>query len=293
MIMCYNKSMKKRGFTLLEAVLYLAIAGTVIYFISGFAFNAIFGKAKIETIQEMSEGSQSVLDQISSAISNASEINGLETDGPWVSQIPTNGLVSYWPFTGNADDAVGGNNGTIYGATATTGVKGITNTAYAFNGVNDYINAGDNGNTDIGLSDFTVAGWVKTTTGGSYKRLLDKNYSTGYCVFINGNRLGMSIAGLYTNNINGKNLNDGEWHHIVVVFNRSTNAVYYVDGVTDGTPTNISSKVAVNLNNATNLWIGYGTTPDGLFNGSIDQVRIYNRALTSDEVLAIYNEEKP
>ena len=72
----------KRGFTLLEAVLYLAIAGVVVYFISGFAFNAIFGKAKIESIQEVSEGSRSVLDQISSAISNSSEINGLEVDTP-------------------------------------------------------------------------------------------------------------------------------------------------------------------------------------------------------------------
>ena len=80
--------MKKRGFTLLEAVLYLAIAGVVIYFISGFAFNAIFGKAKIESIQEVSEGSRSVLDQISSAISNSSEINGLEVDVPPGETVP-------------------------------------------------------------------------------------------------------------------------------------------------------------------------------------------------------------
>ncbi len=66
----------KKGFTLIEAVLYLAIAGTVLYFISGFAFNAIFGKAKIDTIQEVNQNSQSVLDEISNSVANSLEING-------------------------------------------------------------------------------------------------------------------------------------------------------------------------------------------------------------------------
>jgi type II secretory pathway pseudopilin PulG len=65
----------KKGFTLIEAILYLAIAGTVLYFISGFAFNSIFGKAKIETIQDVNQNSRSVLDEISNAISNSSEVN--------------------------------------------------------------------------------------------------------------------------------------------------------------------------------------------------------------------------
>jgi hypothetical protein len=64
------------GFTLLEAVLYLAIAGTVLYFISGFAFNSIFGKAKVETFQEINRNSQSVLDELSNTIGNSDGING-------------------------------------------------------------------------------------------------------------------------------------------------------------------------------------------------------------------------
>jgi type II secretory pathway pseudopilin PulG len=73
--LCYNIDMKK-GFTLIEAILYLAIAGTVLYFISGFAFNAIFGKAKIETVQEINQNSRAVLDEISRSVSDAIEING-------------------------------------------------------------------------------------------------------------------------------------------------------------------------------------------------------------------------
>jgi hypothetical protein len=67
----------KKGFTLLEAVLYLAIAGTLLYFISGFAFNAIFGKEKIDTIQAVNQSNQTVLDEISNTIDNALEINGI------------------------------------------------------------------------------------------------------------------------------------------------------------------------------------------------------------------------
>jgi len=65
------------GFTLIEAILYLAIAGTVLYFISGFAFNAIFGKAKIETIQDVNQNTRSVLDEISNTVNSSIEINGI------------------------------------------------------------------------------------------------------------------------------------------------------------------------------------------------------------------------
>jgi len=72
---CFQ-SKSNTGFTLLEAVLYLAIAGTVLYFISGFAFNSIFGKAKVETFQEINRNSQSVLDELSNTIGNSDGING-------------------------------------------------------------------------------------------------------------------------------------------------------------------------------------------------------------------------
>jgi hypothetical protein len=64
------------GFTLIEVVLYLAIAGTVLYFVGGFTFNAIFGKAKIETIQNINQNNRSVLDEIGEAVGNSLEING-------------------------------------------------------------------------------------------------------------------------------------------------------------------------------------------------------------------------
>jgi hypothetical protein len=67
----------KKGFSLIEAVMYLAIAGTVLYFISGFAFNAIFGRAKIETVQDVNQNSRAVLDEIGNTVGDAIEINGM------------------------------------------------------------------------------------------------------------------------------------------------------------------------------------------------------------------------
>ena len=75
--MLFLKAKKNRGFTLFEAVLYLAITGIVLYFISGFAFNAIFNKAKIDTLQTANEEASSVLDQISNTVSDSVGINNI------------------------------------------------------------------------------------------------------------------------------------------------------------------------------------------------------------------------
>jgi len=70
--------------------------------------------------------------------------------------VPTNGLVSWWPFNANANDESGnGNNGTVNGATLTTDRFGVANKAYNFDGVNDYIQclqSGVGGNTSRSLS---------------------------------------------------------------------------------------------------------------------------------------------
>jgi type II secretory pathway pseudopilin PulG len=66
---------KNKGFTLIEAVLYLAIAGIILPIISGFAFNSIFGKSKIESVQDIGQSGQSVIDDINKTITDGVEIN--------------------------------------------------------------------------------------------------------------------------------------------------------------------------------------------------------------------------
>jgi hypothetical protein len=83
--------------------------------------------------------------------------------------IPTNGLVGWWPFNGNANDESGnGNDGTVNGATLTTDRFGIVSKAYNFDGVDDFIEvATSNGQFDS--QNFSLSFWFKMTDVGSSK----------------------------------------------------------------------------------------------------------------------------
>jgi hypothetical protein len=78
-------------------------------------------------------------------------------------QIPTNGLVAYYPFNGNANDESGnGNNGIVYGATLTTDRCGNPNSAYYFDGISNYISLNPVNNF-IGLNNYSVCFWTMPT----------------------------------------------------------------------------------------------------------------------------------
>ncbi|MFC1742059.1 DUF2341 domain-containing protein, partial [Nanoarchaeota archaeon] len=83
-------------------------------------------------------------------------------------------------------------------------------------------------------------------------------------------------------------INDGEWHHLAATYNGSTMSLY-IDGVLNATNTSYSGALP---SNDGSVWIGRHYDPDettGYFNGMIDDVRIYNRSLISQQVLALYN----
>src|ERR1700704_5280867 len=75
----------------------------------------------------------------------------------------TNGLLAYYPFNGNANDAVGTNNGTIFAATLTNDRYGNPNSAYSFNGTNAYIRCPDTG-FPAGNAARTVSLWMNVAT---------------------------------------------------------------------------------------------------------------------------------
>jgi len=81
--------------------------------------------------------------------------------------VPTNGLVGWWPFNGNANDERGnGNNGTVNGAALTTDRFGFGNSAYYFDGVNDFIQISNNPSLESSNS-ITIAAWVFIETNPS------------------------------------------------------------------------------------------------------------------------------
>jgi hypothetical protein len=144
--------------------------------------------------------------------------------------LPTNlqtGLVGYWPFCGNANDASGnGNNGTVNGATLTTDRFGNSNSAYSFDG-NDWISA-----TRAHQAVFTASVWVQATNASCVKPILDANdkswelYSDCANGHLNFKLWNGGTFTLYPTNIV---LGTNTWYHVVAVY-ASSQVKIYVNG---------------------------------------------------------------
>lgn len=210
----------------------------------------------------------------------------------------TDGLVGWWKFNGNADDSSGnGNNGTVLNANLTIGQNGQSDNAYGFNGTSAYIYK-DGGSTLSFSDNFTLSAWVKPTayhTTGYYglmNGILARGPATTYnyalqltdattVSFIK--RTGSE--GLQFYHYTGVPIMTNIWTHLLVEI-QGTTAVLYVNGTPFGTK--IISTIAPG--GSDKLYIGGVTTSgDPLFIGSIDDVRIFSRTLSSYEVQSIYN----
>ncbi len=222
--------------------------------------------------------------------------------------VVSGGLASFWPFDGNANDLASTSNGTVYGATATTGTRGIASTAYNFNANTDYI-GGFGDNFDMGTNNQTISAWYKGGTLSQIGMIVGKSRYAGgagrWAVYLTtAGKVGMfmncggaDIDGIGTNS---RVITDNVWHHIVGVWDRAGNFTTYVDGVADGV-VSISSCNGYNMDNPYYFLIGtYGdeTGTGGIktiltLKGSLDQIRYYNRALSASEILEIFNTESP
>ncbi len=213
-------------------------------------------------------------------------------------QIPTNGLVAYYPFNGNAnDESTNSNNGTVNGATLTTDRFGNSNGAYSFDGIDDKIIIQ---NAEIQNSfPMTISLWFKTSESFSKNHSIIGKYEcksyNGYSILINSQ--GTASSYYYNNTSNNVTsntsikINDGEWHSLVTVYDE-TGLKYYIDDslVVESKFNGIAQKITTNTD------LSFGFYPKGIcesdkyIKGSIDDVAIYNRALTPTEVSALYNE---
>ena len=205
----------------------------------------------------------------------------------------SDGLISYWSFDGNATDSVGSNNGTVNGATLTSGIKGLLNTAYSFNaGSNQYINFSNVLGTSNNL---TVVAWIYPSSVSGMQEIVSKwnNGNAGdFHFYLNGNHLYMarnSTPG--TSAVSGAILSSNTWYQVAGVYD-GTNMTLYVNGTQSGSPQVSNSESPSSVNFLVGAYYNLSSL-SSFFSGSIDSVRIYNRALTADEVTTIYNSEKP
>ena len=209
------------------------------------------------------------------------------------SYVPTNGLVGYWPFNGNANDQSGnGNNGTVTGASLTTDRFGNNDSAYNFDGINDYIQI-NNIVGNFGLSDFTISIWYNTQNL-NWSHLINKRFNESCGNFWEFRKEGFEISQDIgcTQNIsilNTQNIQLNNWYNVTI--QRNGNVLkYYIDGTLSQT---ITTSIILNINNDNNVIIGAVIAPiSGLLqahNGKIDDIGIWNRALSQQEITNIYN----
>jgi hypothetical protein len=199
------------------------------------------------------------------------------------------GLVSFWPAEGTGADAVGSNNGTIVGNTSF--VPGYVGLAFAFASQNSGVIVGNP--TNLQLQDFTIEGWVKRSSSTA-----TTPYGTSGYIFAYGTG-GYGLAMLGSGNLQGAlvlskvgvssvvmtpgGITDTNYHQIAVT-KAGSSVVFYVDGVPnsvrDYNPGFTFTTVA-----------SIGSISDtGLssFLGAIDELSVYNRALSADEIYQQY-----
>jgi len=167
-----------------------------------------------------------------------------------------------------------------------------------FDGTDDYLSMGDKSTHDWGSGDGTVSAWFKTSTAGIQDIVQNGSYSTNaksYTILLDTNsKFAVSIDDNTTAKavISDTSGNDGLWHHIVGV--RDGNDLrLYIDGIEDAnSPTDITGYGDIDISDP--LMIGAGTngtggSPGNFYTGQIDEVKIFNYALTNLQVKQVYN----
>lgn len=202
------------------------------------------------------------------------------------------GLVAYWSFDEGsgitAHDVIGGNNGILNGDPIW--VDGISGKALYFDGSGDYVDVPNSPDLNP-TSAITIAAWINwhsfTTTWPPIVKKHSETPFYGYSLEMGANstvHLSLETDGperLVTDLVQ---IPKDEWHFIVGVYDGSTGNLY-VDG-TPETPKSVSGSI---LHSSTHLNIGHDSVnPSRYFDGVIDEVRIYNRALTSAEIEYLY-----
>jgi hypothetical protein len=218
------------------------------------------------------------------------------------SYIPSNGLLGWYPFNGNAnDESTLGTNGTVNNVTLTSDRNNISNKAYYFNGVNSDIDLGINQSINSISNDFTISYWFNATNLGSIitnqgamiLASCGDNWRFNSRI-VNDGRIGVSYIpdGNGSNWVGANSIANSvilnQWICFVMTRNGSTNNVY-VNGnlITSSQLTNSP------IQNSNNIITKIGRNfPSGqgqeYFTGKIDDIGFWNRALTTQEITNLY-----
>jgi hypothetical protein len=206
--------------------------------------------------------------------------------------IPTNGLVAYYPFNGNANDiTVFANHGIVNGATLTTDRNGKANSAYSFNGSSSYIVSNAVFNNILGTKSRTVSFWLKTNSPTRQSAVLFGAQTACYAKFnVEVSQVSNASARLVTGCDAFEypaNVLNNNWNNIICVLDSVSATTGIAKIYLNGTLVGTTGAITVNTQSG-NIYFGQDGNSHKL-NGSIDDVCIWNRALTSAEITSVVN----
>ncbi|MFA5132768.1 MAG: LamG domain-containing protein [Candidatus Paceibacterota bacterium] len=197
------------------------------------------------------------------------------------------------------------NNGSCSGTSCPTfNASGRFNGAYQFDGTDDYIELGNDNSLDV-TSELTVEGWIKGNPQegkviiAKYDYGLSKRTYSLMSGIVSQDKLlivlsddGSNIDKLYESSITTL---DNTWKHIALTFN-GTDISIYINGVLDNSPTKtvddpINGLYSSDANTSIGAYVLSSGVKEAFFNGSIDKLRVYNKTLSQEDILFIYDSE--
>jgi hypothetical protein len=199
------------------------------------------------------------------------------------SYLPTEGLVGWWPFNGNANDESGnGNDGVLNGATLTNDRFGYSSSAVSLDGINDKIEFENNG-LGLGSGSFTINFYFKSNdlNGVGHFLRTGSRTNTDFDIYYINNVLYVGTYNSFSNqtSIPFVNYLNDEWHSLVISWDGNNMAT----SLNNNLLATITPPYA-----ATSSTMTIGEDGGGYCNVDIDDVAIYNRALTPEEITALY-----
>ncbi|MBV7333438.1 LamG domain-containing protein [Chloroflexi bacterium TSY] len=220
--------------------------------------------------------------------------------------VSPSGLISWWPGDGSAQDVHGSHHGTL--KNGATFAPGLRNQAFNFDGIDDFVDFGEPeplkllGSDPTSGTNATISFWVKSNGSSSGGALIYKHDSNSPD---NGYRINFSLGKIFASFENNRNGNTGldgvktsaqfdneRWHHVAAIF--YADAARPMDLYVDGQLVSVMrlgdaglSSIGDTTNPRQNLWFGSSGYPGEFFNGRLDEVQIFERALLPVEILCI------
>jgi len=210
----------------------------------------------------------------------------------YLTKSPGPGLVGLWHFDGDAlDSSMSGNTGTLTNMDILNcWVSGMFGSALSFDGVDDYVDCGSSGSLDF-TTNVTIEAWVYPESIDSLQMIVDNRnvLSSGVQLFYRATSKQIEIQ------INNAIAASGDipadwlenWHHVLATYTSGVGGSVYIDGI--DVSLNVTDRGNIGETGRTTVIGARYTKTTLFFDGVIDEVRIWNRALTNAEITYNYD----